>query len=137
MGSDGNQGITASTHQAAMSSRNRRASAVSEVTEAGRVEQSTRVVANFNHMHALSIQYYEVVQTFRVTTSVSQVFRAAPEMSTSFPAPFFLHSVGAHAAVYANLSSKPAHLYHVSRSVRCSLHAGVSGGLPAIPAERE
>ena len=54
-------------------SRNRRASAVSEVSESGRVEQSTRVVANFNHMHALSIQYYEVVQTFRVTTSVSQV----------------------------------------------------------------
>ena len=65
-----------------MSSRNRRASAVSEVSEAGRVEQSTRVVANFNHMHALSIQYYEVVQTFRVTTSVSQVAQLA---STSSP----------------------------------------------------
>ncbi|KAK9915814.1 hypothetical protein WJX75_004378 [Coccomyxa subellipsoidea] len=73
MGSEGNQSITASTHQAAMSSRNRRASAVSEVRETGRVEQSTRVVANNNHMHALTVQYYEVVQTYRVTTSVSQV----------------------------------------------------------------
>jgi hypothetical protein len=58
-----------------MSSRNRRASAVSEVRETGRVEQSTRVVANYNHMHALTIQYYEVVQTYRVTTGVSQVRR--------------------------------------------------------------
>src|SRR6185295_10199702 len=31
---------------------------------------STRVVANYNHMHALTVQYYEVVQVYRTEVAV-------------------------------------------------------------------
>ena len=31
------------------------------------------MLANYNRMHALTVQYYEVVQIYRVTTSIAQV----------------------------------------------------------------
>ena len=54
------QDITDSTQQNANAARNRRASIVKEVSQAESEKVSTRVVTNYNHMHALSIQYYEV-----------------------------------------------------------------------------
>lgn len=59
------------THQNASSSRNRRASVVKEVSQNEHEQVSTRVIANYNHMHALTIQYYEVVQIFRVEVRLS------------------------------------------------------------------
>jgi hypothetical protein len=55
------QNIADSTHQAANAARNRRASVVREVSEAESERISTRTLTNYNHMHALSVQYYEVV----------------------------------------------------------------------------
>jgi hypothetical protein len=61
------QHIADSTHQAASSARNMYASVVRELSQAEHESISTRVVANFNHMHALTMQYYEVVQIYRTS----------------------------------------------------------------------
>jgi hypothetical protein len=61
------QHIADSTHQAASSARNMYASVVRELSQAEHESISTRVVANFNHMHALTLQYYEVVQIYRTS----------------------------------------------------------------------
>lgn len=62
------QNIQASTQQHATSARSRRAAIVQETFEAEHEATTTRVVTNYNHMHALSLQYYEVVQVYRVKT---------------------------------------------------------------------
>jgi hypothetical protein len=79
--SSGNRSLEASTTQDVMdrtqqhanSVRNRRASIVREVSQEEHQSVSTRVVTNYNHMHALSIQYYEVVQIYRVEVGISDV----------------------------------------------------------------
>ena len=60
------QSVAESTEQHATSVRNRRATTVQEVSDSESEEISHRIVANYNHMHALTIQYWEVVQTYRV-----------------------------------------------------------------------
>lgn len=67
------QNILDSTHQAANAARNRRASVVREVSQEESEKISTRVVTNYNHMHALSIHYYEVVQIYQVQVQLSEV----------------------------------------------------------------
>ena len=64
------QRVNDRTEQHASAVRNRRASAVREVSQSEHEEISTRIVANYNHMHALTIQYYEVVQVYRVLTTL-------------------------------------------------------------------
>ncbi|GFN30044.1 hypothetical protein [Paenibacillus xylaniclasticus] len=64
------QNVNDRTHQHAHSSRSRRASVVKEVSQSEHEGVSTRVIANYNHMHALTIQYYEVVQVYRVETAI-------------------------------------------------------------------
>ncbi len=66
VGSSMMQNINDRTHQHASSSRSRRASVVKEVSQSEHEQTSTRVLTNYNHMHALTIQYYEVVQVHRV-----------------------------------------------------------------------
>jgi hypothetical protein len=66
------QNINDRSQQNASSVRNRRASIVREVSQEEHEQISTRVVTNYNHMHALSVQYYEVVQAFRVTTQLER-----------------------------------------------------------------
>lgn len=61
------QNVADSTHQAASSARNMYASVVRELSQAEHETISTRVVGNFNHMHALTVQYYEVVQIYRTS----------------------------------------------------------------------
>ena len=46
--------------------RNRRASLVKEISETEHEQVSTRILANYNHMHALTVQYYEVIEVYRV-----------------------------------------------------------------------
>ncbi|MCA9528407.1 MAG: hypothetical protein KC549_19115, partial [Myxococcales bacterium] len=41
-----------------------------ETFESEQEVATTRVITNYNHMHALSVQYYEVVQAYRVRTQV-------------------------------------------------------------------
>ncbi|MBO0812061.1 MAG: hypothetical protein J2P23_08430, partial [Microlunatus sp.] len=62
------QNVADVTHQAASSARNLYASVVREVSQSEHETISTRVVANYNHMHALTMQYYEVVQVYRTST---------------------------------------------------------------------
>jgi hypothetical protein len=66
------QDINDRSQQNASSVRNRRASIVREVSQSEHEEISTRVLTNYNHMHALSIHYYEVVQAFRTTTQLER-----------------------------------------------------------------
>ncbi|RJT32614.1 hypothetical protein D3227_26725 [Mesorhizobium waimense] len=64
------QNVNDRTEQHSTSVRNRRATAVREVSESEHQQVSTRIVANYNHMHALTVQYYEVVQIYRVVAEV-------------------------------------------------------------------
>ncbi|MEM8836523.1 MAG: hypothetical protein AAGE89_00395 [Pseudomonadota bacterium] len=55
------------TQQASASERDRRASLITEVSEAEGSRAETRNVTNYNHMHTLSVHYYEVVQIHEVS----------------------------------------------------------------------
>lgn len=59
------QNIQNSTQQNAASARSRRAATITETSLQESETISTRTVTNYNHMHALSVQYYEVVQLYR------------------------------------------------------------------------
>jgi hypothetical protein len=59
------QDIADRTQQAAHSTRTRRASIVREASQQESETLTTRTITNYNHMHALTVQYYEVVQQFR------------------------------------------------------------------------
>lgn len=72
VGSSMLQNVNDRTHQNAHSSRSRRASVVKEVAQSEHESVSTRVIANYNHMHALTVQYYEVVQVYRIETAISR-----------------------------------------------------------------
>lgn len=63
------------THQNAHATRTRRASVVREVSQSEHESVSTRVITNYNHMHALTVQYYEVLQVYRVETAVARCDR--------------------------------------------------------------
>lgn len=81
--SSGNRDITGSltqkivdrTHQASHSARDRRASIVREVSQAESEQITTRTITNYNHMHALTIEYYEVVQLYRTLVELSEADR--------------------------------------------------------------
>jgi hypothetical protein len=62
------QHIQDRTQQLATSSRDLHATAVVETSEAESTAVSTRVVTNYNHMHALTIEYWEVIQEYEVRT---------------------------------------------------------------------
>jgi hypothetical protein len=48
---------------------------VRETTQSEKDQVLTRVVTNNNHMHAMSVQYYEVVQVYNVTTKPTKLER--------------------------------------------------------------
>jgi hypothetical protein len=75
IGSTMMQNINDRTHQHAHSSRSRRAAVVKEVSQSEHEEVSTRVLTNYNHMHALTVQYYEVVQIYRVEVTLTRADR--------------------------------------------------------------
>jgi hypothetical protein len=66
------QNIMDSTQQASHVARSRRASIVREVSQEESESISTRALTNYNHMHALTIEYYEVVQLYRAAVELSQ-----------------------------------------------------------------
>lgn len=74
--SEMNQNILDRTHQHAHASRTRRASVVREVSQSEHESISTRVVTNYNHMHAMTVQYYEVLQAYRVEVMLEKVEKA-------------------------------------------------------------
>ena len=69
------QKVMDATQQASSSIRNRRASIVKEISETEHESVSTRILANYNHMHALTVQYYEVVEVYRVSVRLHEVER--------------------------------------------------------------
>ncbi|MCC5468520.1 hypothetical protein [Pelosinus baikalensis] len=69
------QNIMDSTQQYANTARNRRASTIKEVSQVESERVSTRIITNYNHMHALSVHYYEVVQLYRVVADRVSVER--------------------------------------------------------------
>ena len=73
LASEMTQNVNDRTHQSAHSTRSKRASVVKEVSQSEHEQVSTRVLANYNHMHALTIQYYEVVQIYKTRVSVAKV----------------------------------------------------------------
>ena len=75
VGSSMMQNINDRTHQQASSTRSRRASVVKEVSQSESENVSTRVICNYNHMHALTLQYYEVVQIYRVELELRKAER--------------------------------------------------------------
>jgi hypothetical protein len=83
------QHINERTQQHASAARNRRSSVVRELSQSEHESLSTRVVTNYNHMHTLNLQYYEVVQCYRVTTQLERVERClfVPVKPLDFAAP--------------------------------------------------
>jgi hypothetical protein len=69
------QNIVDRTQQASHSARNRRASIVREVSQQESESVSTRTLTNYNHMHALTVEYYEVVQLYRTVVELSKADR--------------------------------------------------------------
>ena len=68
VGGEMTQTVADRTRQLASLDRTRRASLVTEVSATEAERLSTRVAANYNHMHALTVLYFEVVQLYRVIT---------------------------------------------------------------------
>lgn len=66
------QNIKNATAQRATSTRSRRASAVKEVRQEENEVIQTRLVTNYNHSHALSVHYYEVIQIYRMTLALEK-----------------------------------------------------------------
>ncbi len=66
------QSVMDRTQQHASSARGRRASVVREVSQTESESVSTRAVTNYNHMHAMSVQYYEIVQVYRVAVALER-----------------------------------------------------------------
>jgi hypothetical protein len=60
------QNIQDRTQQHSSSSRNRKAAIVQEVRQEEHEQITSRVITNYNHMHALTMNYFEVVQLYSV-----------------------------------------------------------------------
>lgn len=63
------------TQQLAQSSRSARATQIREVSQSETQTTTTRVIANYNHSHALTMQYFEVLQMYRLRTRAVQADR--------------------------------------------------------------
>ncbi|MFF7459384.1 hypothetical protein [Kitasatospora sp. NPDC008115] len=72
---EASQRIGARTQQLATAARSRNMTVVRETSQSEKEQIVTRVVTNYNHMHAMSVQYYEVVQTYSVTTKPTKLER--------------------------------------------------------------
>lgn len=46
---------------------------VKQVSQTEHESISTRILANYNYMHALTIQYYEVLQIYKTKASLAKV----------------------------------------------------------------
>lgn len=93
---DGSRTVTASslqklrdrTLQSAASVRNQRSTVVQTVKEGEAVRAQTEVVANYNHCHAITIEYFEVLRHFAIKQELVNVQEClfVPLMMTPFDA---------------------------------------------------
>jgi gas vesicle protein len=67
------QKIADSFHQASTAMRELRSTVLVQSNEAEASKVQTRVVANYNHSHALTLLYYEVLRHYRVVTRLASV----------------------------------------------------------------
>jgi hypothetical protein len=67
---EANQQVNATTRRQAEAARTRRATVVREVSQSEDEQLTTRVVANYNHMHALTVMYFEVIEVYSLRTRV-------------------------------------------------------------------
>ena len=67
---EANQHVNATTGRHAEAARTRRATVVREVSQGEDEQLTTRVLANYNHMHALTVMYFEVVEVYSLRTRV-------------------------------------------------------------------
>jgi len=65
---DGSRQMQQNTIAKSQAVRSRRATQVREVSESETQTATTRVIANYNHMHALTMMFFEVVQIFELST---------------------------------------------------------------------
>jgi hypothetical protein len=75
LSTNSSQQIAERAAQLATSSRDLRATVVMETSEAEASTASTRVVTNYNHMHALTVQYWEVIQEYELRTRTKRCER--------------------------------------------------------------
>ncbi|WP_410962553.1 hypothetical protein, partial [Salmonella sp. SAL4358] len=61
------------TVQVASAVRSQRATVVQSVTQGETVRVDTDTVANYNHCHAMTVEYFEVLRHFRVEHEVAGV----------------------------------------------------------------
>jgi hypothetical protein len=79
--SSGTRDLTAQTtqriadafHQSSTAMRELRSTVIVQSAQAEKSDVQTRVVANYNHSHALTLLYYEVLRHYRVVTRVPSV----------------------------------------------------------------
>ena len=88
-----NQRLHQRTHQHADAVRTKRATVVKETSESDDETLSTRIVANYNHGHALNVQYFEVLETYALKTRVVDAERCLfiPMAPYDFSDPRVLH----------------------------------------------
>lgn len=67
------QTINDTTSQHAASSRNGHATVVRETLQTQSETLTTRNVTNYNHMHALTIEYFEVVQIYQAIVALTRI----------------------------------------------------------------
>lgn len=67
---ESNQRVAAVTQRHAEAARTRRATVVREVSQNEAQDLTTRVLANYNHMHAMTVMYFEVIEVFDLKTRV-------------------------------------------------------------------
>jgi hypothetical protein len=67
------QSITDRTMQAASVVRSQRATVVQTVSQGERVQATAESVANYNHCHAITIQYFEVLRHFAIRNRLAGV----------------------------------------------------------------
>lgn len=67
--------VSQRTEQLSQAVRSRRSTQVREVSETETSNVSTRVVANYNRQHAMTVQYYEVLQVYELKTRVAKAER--------------------------------------------------------------
>jgi hypothetical protein len=67
------QHISDRTLQSANSIRSQRSTVIQTVSQGERFQASAEVIANYNHCHAMTIQYFEVLRHFEIRTKLSDV----------------------------------------------------------------
>lgn len=75
MDADFAQEISNATEQQSMSERVRKAALVTEASQEEREQITTRSVTNYNHMHALNVLYFEVVEVYQVRLALDKAER--------------------------------------------------------------